>query len=231
MFLSPELNFIYLSYQYSAHTGRDTDLFSLAQTSSAPPPNSMSRMTLQQAIATKRTRRLTSNCYFKILDYWRKTSLNLMVEFFWGWLPCWPLYSQQVSHQRWIWGSHKQESMQKWIHSGFETQGRHHQKSKTGVSEAPRNELMSSKNFKKRKNFIEGLLMLMWVFCYLALHHAMLSSMEMGRCCDITQMFSSFETLAVCQPMTAHVEQESPPAWTQETHRPPRSKYSLCCSV
>ena len=31
-----------------------------------------------------------------------------------------------------------------------------------------------------------------------------------------------------------HVEnqdvQESPPAWTQEAHRPPRSKYTLCCS-
>ena len=27
-----------------------------------------------------------------------------------AWLPCWPLYSQQVSHQRWIWGSHKRES-------------------------------------------------------------------------------------------------------------------------
>ena len=28
-------------------------------------------------------------------------------------LPCWPLYSQQVSHQRWIWGLHKWESMEK----------------------------------------------------------------------------------------------------------------------
>ena len=32
------------------------------------------------------------------------------------------------------------------IHPGFETQGRHHQKSKTGVSVAPRKGLMSSKN-------------------------------------------------------------------------------------
>ena len=51
-------------------------------------------------------------------------------------LPCWPLYSQQVLLQRWIWGSHKQESTQG-IHPGFETQGRRHQKSKTGVSMAP----------------------------------------------------------------------------------------------
>ena len=35
------------------------------------------------------------------------------------------------------------------IHPGFETQGRHRQKSKTGVSVAPRKALMSSKNLKK----------------------------------------------------------------------------------
>ena len=28
-------------------------------------------------------------------------------------LPCWPLSSQQVLHQRWIWGSHKRKSMKK----------------------------------------------------------------------------------------------------------------------
>ena len=26
------------------------------------------------------------------------------------------------------------------------------------------------------------------------------------------------------------ITQESPPAWTQEAYRPPRSKYTLCCS-
>ena len=65
-----------------------------------------------------------------------------------AWLPYWPLYSQQVSHQRWIWGSHKWESTQ-WTHPGFETQGRHHQKSKTGVSVAPQKGLMSSKNYNE----------------------------------------------------------------------------------
>ena len=30
-----------------------------------------------------------------------------------AWLLCWPLYSQQVSHHKWIWGPHKWESMQK----------------------------------------------------------------------------------------------------------------------
>ena len=30
-----------------------------------------------------------------------------------AWLPCWSLYSQQVSQQRWIWGiAHRQESVQ-----------------------------------------------------------------------------------------------------------------------
>ena len=66
-------------------------------------------------------------------------------------LPCWPLYSQQKSHQRWMWGSHRQDGMQKGIHPGFETQGRHCQKSKTGVSVAPQKGLMSSKNFKKKQ--------------------------------------------------------------------------------
>ena len=37
------------------------------------------------------------------------------------------------------------------IHPGFETQGRHHQKFKTGVSVAPQKELVSSKKFKKKK--------------------------------------------------------------------------------
>ena len=69
-----------------------------------------------------------------------------------AWLPCWPLYSQQVLHQRWIWGSHKWENMQKGIYPGFETQGRHHQKSKTGVSVAPRKGLMPFKNLIKIKS-------------------------------------------------------------------------------
>ena len=39
----------------------------------------------------------------------------------------------------------------KWgIHPGFETQGRHHQKSKTGVWVAPQKGLMSSNFFKKK---------------------------------------------------------------------------------
>ena len=45
---------------------------------------------------------------------------------------------------------HKRERKQG-IHPGFETQGRRHQKSKTGVSVAPRKGLMSSKNLFKKK--------------------------------------------------------------------------------
>ena len=40
-------------------------------------------------------------------------------------------------------------SLNKAASSGFETQGRHHQKSKTKVSVAPQKGLVSSKNFKK----------------------------------------------------------------------------------
>ena len=42
-------------------------------------------------------------------------------------------------------------SVNKAAHSGFETQRRHHQKSKTGVSMASQKGLMSSKNFKKEE--------------------------------------------------------------------------------
>ena len=56
-------------------------------------------------------------------------------------LPCWPPYSQQVLHQRWIWGSHRQESIQG-MHHDFEIQGKHHQKSQTGVSVVPQKGLV-----------------------------------------------------------------------------------------
>ena len=42
-----------------------------------------------------------------------------------------------------------EEACKRGIHPGFETQGRRHQKSKTGVSVAPPKGYMSSKNFKK----------------------------------------------------------------------------------
>ena len=44
-----------------------------------------------------------------------------------------------------------EEARKRGIHPDFETQGRRHQKSKTGVSVAPQKGLVSSKNFKKKK--------------------------------------------------------------------------------
>ena len=44
-------------------------------------------------------------------------------------------------------------SANKAAHSGFETQRRHHQKAKTGVSVAPQKELMSS-NFFLKSEFV-----------------------------------------------------------------------------
>ena len=72
-------------------------------------------------------------------------------------LPCWPPRGQQVSHQRWISGNMYcntyASAKLEWgrTHSGFETKSRRHQKSETGVSVAPQKELMSSKNFFKKK--------------------------------------------------------------------------------
>ena len=43
-------------------------------------------------------------------------------------------------------------SANKAAHSGFETQRRHHQKSKTGVSVAPQKGLMSSRIFFKKED-------------------------------------------------------------------------------
>ena len=49
-----------------------------------------------------------------------------------AWLPCSRLTGQQAM-----------KHTSKKVHAGFETQGRHHKKSKTGVSVAPKEELMS----------------------------------------------------------------------------------------
>ena len=50
-----------------------------------------------------------------------------------------------------------QPSMNKAAHSGFETQRRNHQKSKTGVSVAPQKRLISSKIKKKNRNSLTQL--------------------------------------------------------------------------
>ena len=68
-----------------------------------------------------------------------------------NWLP----RGWQVLHQKWCWDPLHAgvEADKQGIYPGFETQCRHHQKSKTGVSLAPQKGLVSSKNFfKKVKN-------------------------------------------------------------------------------
>ena len=52
-----------------------------------------------------------------------------------------------LTHPLWA----AEEACKQEIHTGFETQGIPHQKSKTGVSVAPQKELMFSKELKKRK--------------------------------------------------------------------------------
>ena len=71
-------------------------------------------------------------------------------------LPSWPLYSQQVLHQRWIWWSHRWESMQTdppWLWNpgqmSTEVQNR-------GIS-GPTKGLVSSKNLKKKTKMKVGL--------------------------------------------------------------------------
>ena len=64
------------------------------------------------------------------------------------WLP----RGQQVSHGRWIWGFCYMQAMKnasKGNNAGFETQGRRHQKYKTGVLGAPQKGQMFSKSLKK----------------------------------------------------------------------------------
>ena len=66
--------------------------------------------------------------------------------------------SHQYKNLRWIWGircAQASKHASERIHPGFETQGRHHQKSKTGVSAAQRKGHVSYKNFKKKRKEFE----------------------------------------------------------------------------
>ena len=72
------------------------------------------------------------------------------------WLPCWHYTLAKVSHQRLISGNvyHVrlyQVRIRQNPLSGFETQKRRHQKSKTGVSVAPQMDMCPTKIFKKKK--------------------------------------------------------------------------------
>ena len=79
----------------------------------------------------------TSTCMYKYVDQKR--------------LSC-HVSCQEASrcHLKWIWGIHCVQARKyasQGIQPSFETQGRYHQKSKTGLSVAPQKGLMSSKNF------------------------------------------------------------------------------------
>ena len=68
-------------------------------------------------------------------------------------LPYWPLYSQQVSHQRWIWGSHKWDSMQKWSTLGLKPRADITRSPKQGYQWSHEKDLCHPK-FLKKKNKI-----------------------------------------------------------------------------
>ena len=68
-------------------------------------------------------------------------------------------------------------SSNKAAHSGFETQRRHHQKSKTRVSVAPQKGLMSSKNFLKKEKR-ENLFRTHFCICVYVTIDAVLNLME-----------------------------------------------------
>ena len=60
---------------------------------------------------------------------------------------------QEVLHKRWIWVIHCMQAtnhIEQLIHPGFQTQDRHHEKSKIGVSVAPQKGLMFYKQFSKK---------------------------------------------------------------------------------
>ena len=62
------------------------------------------------------------------------------------------LCAQEVLHKL----RAREKARKRGIHPGFETQGRCHQKSRTGVSVAPRKGLMSSKNVNNKSVKIVG---------------------------------------------------------------------------
>ena len=103
-----------------------------------------------------------------------ETSVSMWIEK--ARLPCWTLYSGQLSHQRWIWQARKHTRDPPWLwnpgqmspevhNRGIsETQGRCHQKSTTGVSVATRKGLVSSKTVLSRKPSVSSALVYIFPF-------------------------------------------------------------------
>ena len=68
--------------------------------------------------------------------------------------PCQEGWGYPLPVDRQTFPSINKKACKREIHPGFETQGRRHQKSETGVSVAPKKGLVSYKNFKKKKKSI-----------------------------------------------------------------------------
>ena len=71
-------------------------------------------------------------------------------------LPCWPLYIQQVSHQRWIWGiccAQARKHASEGIHPGFKTRGRHQQVQNRSISGPTKSTYVLQKFLKKSPYF------------------------------------------------------------------------------
>ena len=87
-------------------------------------------------------------------------------------LLCWHYTLAKVLHQRWISGNiyHTHlHSLNKAVHSGFETQRRCHQKSKTGVSVAPQMKMCPTNFFLKKSMNVHFYSWKYLLFCVLTL--------------------------------------------------------------
>ena len=84
-------------------------------------------------------------------------------------LPCWPLYSQQVLHERWIWGiARRQESMQVKNPSWLWNPGQISPGIKIGISVAPEKGHVFQNFLKKSSNFILNPDVLWQIYCLLS---------------------------------------------------------------
>ena len=96
------------------------------------------------------------NLWFILQDSQAKVALSV------AWLTCWRSTGQKVSHQRWVWGIVcTQENVKARNPPGSEIQGRHHQRSKSGVSVAQQKGHVSSK-IKKLQFILHDSYFLSW---------------------------------------------------------------------
>ena len=79
----------------------------------------------------------------EVVEWIARTSAGTWIER--ARLPCQPLKGSKCCTRGESEDHTREKACRKGIHHGFETQGRHHQKSKTGVLVAPRKGLMQAK--------------------------------------------------------------------------------------